>query len=141
MAGAQFVSDERHGAAWAVYVQALNAQERLVDELPESARQSTWDDGEEALFETDDPRWIAAGREANRTSDTADDAACDLLDAEIRSTAGAVALLRYAVAFEVGGNTWPEEVNVSEGDDPALDGQPWHVWLQSRIADFLESRV
>jgi hypothetical protein len=67
------------------------------------------------------------------------DAAAELLTVQPTTVAGLIALMHYAVEFEVAEGLWPDYFVGTEGAGEAE--RIWFVWLLRHVADTLETLV
>ena len=114
---------EAHKAARLAFENAVSRSCALEQELPREKTRSWITVWEEAIEESDDPRWIDSVREVNRTSDAATDAAYALANVAPTTMAGVVGLLQYAISFQP--EEWPEGVQ----SDDDTETRPWHTFL------------
>src|SRR3954449_9188867 len=118
-----FAAIEVHKAARLAFENAVSRGSALEEELPREKTCSWIAVWEQAIVETDDPRWIDSVREVHRTSEAETDAACALASIAPTTMAGVVGLLQYAITVRP--EEWPEGV---ESDDDS-ETRPWHYFL------------
>jgi hypothetical protein len=107
-----------HRKAVAAHSEAVGTEDALGASLPDSRQRSVLNVWREEIFETDDPRWIAAIRARWATSNSMDDLAIDLLNTEPTTVAGIEALLRYFADQEK--EIFPYEVSHDDGSEGAF---------------------
>jgi hypothetical protein len=118
-----FAAIEAHKAARLAFENAVSRGSALEQELPREKTRSWIAVWEEAIVETDDPRWIDSVREVHHASHAATDAAYALASIAPTTMAGVVGLLQYAISVRP--EEWPEGV---ESDDDT-ETRPWHYFL------------
>src|SRR3954469_14981149 len=118
-----FAAIEAHKAARLAFENAVSRGSALDEELPDEKTRSWITVWEQAIVETDDPRWIDSVREVRRTSDAETDAACALASIAPTTMAGVVGLLQHAISFPP--EEWPEGVQ----SDDDTETRPWHTFL------------
>ncbi len=118
-----FAAIELHKAVRLAFENAVSRGSALDAELPSEKTRSWITVWEQAIVETDDPRWIDSVREVHRTSDAETDAACALASIAPTTMAGVVGLLQYAISIQP--EDWPEGVQ----SDEDTETRPWHYFL------------
>jgi hypothetical protein len=118
-----FEAIEVHKAARLAFENAVGRGSALDEELPSEKTRSYITVWEQAIVETDDPRWIDSVHEINRASDAETDAACTLASIAPATMAGVVGLLQYAISIRP--KEWPEGVQ----SDDDTETRPWHYFL------------
>ena len=113
-----FAAIESHRRAVAAHGEAVETEMAVEESLPDDLTQSRMTVWRETIVETDDPRWVAAIRTRWETSNSMDDLAIDLINAEPTTVAGIEALLRYFADQEEG--LFPEEVSHDDGSEGAF---------------------
>jgi hypothetical protein len=118
-----FVAIERHRAAHAAYLAALEAQGdlecRLVDErLAEAGSPEKCSDRwPEAVGAANrDPRYVRAVAASGETADAETEAAWSLVEEPPTTVTGAAALAAYAIGYKLSDVPWPEDAE-GESDD------------------------
>jgi hypothetical protein len=138
-----FAAIAAHKAAEQAYRDAILLTERLESELPEDMRQSDLPH----IVETDDPRWIAAERTTQATSEEEEECGAALLDVRPTTLSGLLSLLRYA--DECGrGRDWPDRVVSAAAEalealapdeeaDPRVSkfGGAYHEWFEALASE------
>jgi hypothetical protein len=114
---------EVHKAARLAFENAVSRGSALDEELPGEKTRSWITVWEQAIVETDDPRWIDSVREVHRTSDAETDAACALASIAPTTMAGVVRLLQYVISIHP--EEWPDELQ----SDDDTETRPWHYFL------------
>ena len=118
-------------------VSVLDAHTILEKELPREKMRSNVTVWGEEIVSTDDPRWIECERAVVRAWEAETDAACALIRTRPTTLAGVIALLQYANAADVDGETWPRDNLVS--DDGTT--RSWHYFLVEMLAEVLPEFV
>jgi hypothetical protein len=106
-----------------IWLETRTALERAKGDYPTKARNEAAIAEAKALCET--------------TNDAMEGAAFDLLNIVPTTLAGVIALLRYAIEYELLCD-WPSDVGASDDEDPRLDGRSWSVWSWYHVANTLE---
>jgi hypothetical protein len=132
-----FAAIEAHKAAVVAMGSQLSVHSELGRLLPREKRESSVDAFEEKIVATDDPRWIDSGRAVIRSFETETNAACALIAVRPTTIAGVLALLHYANAADVDGETWPGELESDDGDKT----RSWHYFLIEALAEVLPGMV
>ena len=122
-----FAAIEAHKAAVATFLQAIHINSELQESLPRNLRQSMIRVDERKIVETDDPRWIEAEDQVIKTGDAMNDAATTILNLELETIDGAIALLRYMTdhmdRYDGQAMGWPEDL-LPDGVNP--DDAKWN---------------
>jgi hypothetical protein len=106
-----FPALERLQATWAELDAVVGEQSRLEQLLPPEKQRSNNSGGELTIVPGDDPRWIDNQRQYRATFDAVDARERGLLEIRPTTTAGIVALLRYAQGQVDKGNTLIDELD------------------------------
>jgi hypothetical protein len=129
-----------HIAALAALEAGLEEMYALEAELPQGLRKSDISVWEEAIVETDDPRWIENAKNVAALFEADEEAAMGLINTEPSTLAGAAALMRYVAALEAKGHSWPSGLYEDDADTSKL-GKDWEVYLHRNIAQLLSASV
>lgn len=126
---------EAHKKARADFSKAVRIEFALEEELPgEKTRSRRWN-GEWTIAETDDPRWIAAGRATDAASDYLENLALKMVDDANAPTtvAGVTAILAYVaqVATEGDDSCWPEGLQDDEWEPAPIKNRHSDVPYQT----------
>jgi hypothetical protein len=121
---------EKHKAAHAEWVSAVDRHARLEEDLPKERRRS--DTSRDDIVETDDPRWIEAERQLDLTGDAEIEAAYALIEVIPTTRLGMLALLEHAVRHETDGHVWPDEWH--NGLLQNLSGVLPELWQEGAVA-------
>lgn len=124
---------EGHRRSMAVENKALQLHCDLDEELPIEKSRSSVSHGE--IFETDDPRWIAAEHALHAAWEARDNAAIPLVDVCPTTFAGMLALISYVSEIEeLDAALWPR--NLLDEDD---EGHSFHYFLLANIEQAIGS--
>jgi hypothetical protein len=123
-----FAAITEHQSAVETFLKAVSDESKLEEVLPRDRCKSDIRAEEREIVETDDPRWIEAIVERDRTSTAMEDAAITIIETEPQTLAGAAAVLRHMVnhmdqhdGIAMG---WPDHL-LPDGVDP--DTATWHA--------------
>jgi hypothetical protein len=112
----------------------------LEDELPKELRRSRINVWEEAIVETDDPRWVESKKNVHALFEADQEAALGLINVEPTTLAGLAALMRHVTAYEATGSGWPSGLQ-EDDDKPTALGRDWEVYLHRNIVAILDSAL
>jgi hypothetical protein len=138
-----FAAIGRHKAAVEANGKAVHDECCLEEVLPWDRHQSFIAAYGRKIIETDDPRWIEAEEQVEKTGDAMNDAATEILNFEPQTLQGAFAVLRYAVdhmdRYDGEMMGWPDSL-LPDGVDP---DKPWgsrsaEYFLMKNVAATLE---
>jgi hypothetical protein len=132
-----FDAIEAHRSAAIATRAALDFHSDMDELLPIDKCHSSITAWEEKIVATDDPRWIAAERGLHCAHSAETDAAVALVNIKPTTLAGVLALLRYAVAADPDGESWPELLP----DEGAKLSRPWHHFLIANLSEVLPRMV
>jgi hypothetical protein len=130
-----FEAIEVHKAARLAFENAVSRGSALDEELPGEKTRSWITVWEQAIVETDDPRWIDSVHEVNRASDAETDAACALVSIAPTTMAGVLRLLQYTISIQP--DEWPEDLQ----SDDDTETWPWHYSLIEMLIAVLPGMV
>lgn len=132
-----FAAIDAHRAAVIATRAALDFHSDMDELLPIDKCHSSVTAWEEKIVATDDPRWIAAERGLHCAHEAETDAALALVNIMPTTLAGVLALLRYTVAADPDGQSWPE---LLPGEGAKLS-RPWHHFLVANLSEVLPALV